>query len=72
MAGYSRTGTFEYILLHVRDPSLLKVDTPSDHGLLSPVSPDLYHLPHHSKKGISYEEGDLVEFHPEVSHTASL
>ncbi len=72
VAGYSRTGTFEYIPLHFRDPSLLSVDTPSDLGLLSPESPDLHHLPHHSKKGISYEEGDLMEFHPEVSHTASL
>ena len=72
VAGYSRRGTFEYIPLHIRDPSLLNVDIPSDHGLLSPESPDYYHLPHHSKKGISYEEGDLVEFHPEVSHRASM
>ena len=72
VARYSRKNTFEYIPLHVRDPSLLDVETPCDHGLLSPQSADHSYLPHHSKKGISYEEGDLVEFQPEVSRTTSV
>ncbi len=72
VARYSRKNTFKYIPHHVRDPSLLDVETPCDHGLLSPHSADHFYLPHHSKKGISYEEGDLVEFQPEVSRTASI
>ncbi len=69
VARYSCTNTFEYIPLPVRDPSLLDVETPCAHGLLSPQSADHSYLPHHSKKGISYEEGDLVEFQPEVGES---
>lgn len=65
----SRTNTFEYIPLHVRDPTLSEIFVCEDYKIPSPQMKDLNDtsVPEHVRKGISYDECDLINFNPEVS-----
>lgn len=65
----SRSSTFEYIPLHVRDPSLEDMSVCEDCMIPTPQLRDLndHTIPEHVRKGINYEESDLITFNPEVS-----
>ncbi len=65
----SQTNKFEYIPLHVRDPSLAELSTCEDFKIPSPQLKDLNDssVPEHVRKGIKYDESDLICFSPEVS-----
>lgn len=68
VATCSKSGTFEYTALHIRDPSLDNIPLALDYKLPSPKLKDLNDgsVPKHVRKGINYEEKDLVDFQPEV------
>ena len=69
-ASCSLTDTFEYTPLHVQDPIILSIPSPSLHyQISSPILADLSNklIPEHVKKGIWYEDSDIVKFRPQVS-----
>ena len=65
----SRTDTFGYIPLHVRDPTLSGAFVCEDYKVPSPKMKELNDtsVPEHVRKGISYNKSDLISFNPEVS-----
>ena len=63
VAACSRTDTFQYIPLHVRYPSMLKIRSPLDHFL--PIRKD--ESSDNTRDGIYYEADDIIDFNPEVS-----
>lgn len=64
----SKTDTFEYVPLHVSEPAWDHNISPFDYMLPSPQLKDINDpsVPDHVRKGVAYEEDDIVNFNPEV------
>jgi hypothetical protein len=73
VATCSKMDTFEYIALHIQDPSLDYIPSVQDYNLPSSKHRDLNDssIPKHIRKGINYDKSDLVVIQPKVSQITS-
>ena len=68
VATCSKSSSFKYTALHVRNPSLDDIPSIKDYRLPTPKARDLNDnsVPEHVRKGVHYNEKDLVIFQPQV------
>lgn len=68
VATCSKSSSFKYIALHVRNTSLDNIPSTKDYTLPTPKYKDLNDIsvPEYVRKGVNYDEEDLVDFQPEV------
>lgn len=69
VASYSKTNSFEYTPLHVRDPSLCTIPVPEDYHLSPHLAKDVMDpsIPEYMRNGICCDKANIVTFEPEVS-----